>query len=122
MAIWEPGPSDSSGISSGLDANAAYMGTAGVHLPAIDFPNGYPGARSRLCPLYPIRCFRKCDRRIRHGNADDQSISFHLSCSSDLRAGQSWDSGPGIQASYTWSKSLDDTSSVIGALVGRRRW
>ena len=85
-----------------------------MYLPAIDFPNAFPGAslRSRLIPnsMPPAR-----SRRLRHRHADHQSFPLHLPCAADFTARFGREAGPQIQANFTWSKSLDDTSTVIGA-------
>ncbi len=97
-----------------LTADVNYVGTAGVKLPRTSFPNGYPGADSTFAP---------------HTRFDPQGViiggfgvenvitatshsTYHAlqaSLSGNLGRG-----GPGLQASYTFSKSLDDTSSVSG--------
>lgn len=97
-----------------MTANAAYVGTAADHLPRYSFPNGYPGATAE---------FAKDTEFDAHGDViggfgveniivSDAHSSYHAlqaSLSGTLGHG-----GPGIQASYTWSKSLDTTSTVIG--------
>jgi len=97
-----------------LTADVNYVGTAGVKLPRTSFPNGYSGADSTFAP---------------HTRFDPQGVvvggfgvenvitatshsTYHAlqaSLSGNLGRG-----GPGLQASYTFSKSLDDTSSVSG--------
>lgn len=95
-----------------LTADAAYVGTASVKLPRISFPNGYSGAGPGFAP------FTQFDNA---GNASggfgtEQLItatahSTYNALQASL-AGTVARGGPGIQASYTWSKSLDDTSGV----------
>ena len=102
---------------AGLDASANYVGTAGVRLPAINFPNGYPGASPAFAP------FTQFDSS---GSASggfgtemlmtNRSHSSYHALQTSLQ-GNVGHNGPGIQASYTWSKSLDDTSSVTGGFI-----
>jgi Carboxypeptidase regulatory-like domain len=97
----------------GLDANAAYVGTAAAKLPAIDYPNGYTGATAEFA-----RYTRFDPNGVIIGGfgteivINDRSHSTYHALQTSL-SGTIAHGGPGIQASYTWSKSLDDTSSVI---------
>ena len=100
---------------AGATINAGYVGTAGIKLPAVDYPNGFPGATASFAP------YSQFDSS---GNfiggygivsvVDNRShSSYHalqISATRDLTA-----SGFGFQASYTFSKSIDDTSAVITA-------
>jgi hypothetical protein len=102
---------------AGLDANANYVGTAGVRLPAINFPNGYPGASPTFAP------FTQFDNTGSPSGGfgtemlmTNRSHSSYHALQTSLQ-GNVGHSGPGIQASYTWSKSLDDTSSVMGGFI-----
>lgn len=102
---------------SGLDANAAYIGTAGVKLPAVDFPNGYPGASPAFAPYTDF----DPAGNVTGGFGTEMLLTnrshstYHaLQTSVQGSVGRS---GPGVQASYTYSKSLDDTSSVIGGFI-----
>ena len=101
----------------GLDFNAAYVGTAGVRLPAMDFPNGYAGATPQFARYTQFNSAGMVTGGFGLENylTDRSHSSYHAlqtSVSGNLAHG-----GPGIQASYTWSKSLDDTSSVLGGFV-----
>jgi hypothetical protein len=103
--------------AAGLDFNAAYVGTAGVKLPAMDYPNAYSGAT----PQY-ARYTQFNNQGLVTGGfgvetylTDRSHSTYHAlqtSVSGTLAHG-----GPGIQMSYTYSKSLDDTSSVLGGFV-----
>ncbi|MGB6975677.1 MAG: carboxypeptidase regulatory-like domain-containing protein [Terracidiphilus sp.] len=97
-----------------LTADAAYVGTAAQRLPRYSYPNAYPGAGPGFAP----------DTRFdSNGNviggfgvenvivADAHSTYHALQTSLSGTVGHS---GPGLQASYTWSKSIDNTSLVLG--------
>ncbi len=102
---------------SGLTANAAYVGTAGVSLPAINFPNGYSGAAPGFAPYTE---FNPSGQAIGGFGTEmlmtNRSHSTYHSLQTSLQ-GTVPHGGPDIQASYTWSKSLDDVSTVIGGFV-----
>ena len=100
-----------------VTADAAYVGTAAAKLPRSSFPNGYAGADSVFAPYTQF----DSSGNVIGGFGTEQLItdtshsSYHALQSS--LQGTLPHGGPGIQASYTWSKSLDDTSSVIGGFV-----
>ena len=98
--------------------NAAYVATAGIHLTSVYSPNGYGGAGPGFAPFTR---FDSSGNAI--GGLGPESIVTSSSHSTyhALQTGLSKDSarlGLGFQASYTYSKSLDDTSSVLGGLFG----
>jgi hypothetical protein len=100
-----------------LNASAAYVGTAGVSLPAVNFPNGYSGATAAFAP------YTKFDSNGQAAGGfgtemlmTNRSHSTYHSLQTSLQ-GRVAHGGPQIQASVTWSKSLDDTSTVIGGFV-----
>lgn len=101
-----------------LTANVGYVGTAGVKLPRMIYPNAFPGATPEFAPHTEFD---------NEGNViggfgvetivDDTSHSTYNALQTSLQ-GTVQHGGPGIQASYTWSKSLDDVSTVIGGGTG----
>jgi hypothetical protein len=101
-----------------ITADVGYVGTAGVKLPRMTFPNGYAGANQTFAP------FTQFDGA---GNViggfgtetvvDDTAHSTYHALQTSLQ-GTFAHGGPGVQASYTWSKSLDDVSGVIGGGTG----
>jgi hypothetical protein len=101
----------------GMNASAAYVGTAGIDLPAIDFPNAYPGATAQFARYTQFNAAGQ----ITGGFGTDMLVTnrshstFH-SLQTSLTG--SLGRGPQVQANFTWSKSLDDTSSVIGPGIG----
>ncbi len=99
-----------------LTANAAYVGTAGVSLPAINYPNGYPGASPGFAPYTQFDSSAQAT-----GGFGTETLMTNRSHSSYHALQTSLEGtvphGPHIQASYTWGKSLDDVSTVIGGFV-----
>ena len=102
---------------SNLTAVASYVGTAGVKLPRTSYPNAFPGAGPAFAPY---TTFDKAGN-VTGGFGTEQIItatshSTYHALQTSL-SGTMAHGGPGIQASYTWSKSIDDTSGVIVAPV-----
>jgi hypothetical protein len=99
-----------------LTADVNYVGTAGVKLPRTSFPNAYPGAGpefARYTQFDPsgnvIGGFGL--ESIITATAHSTYHALQASLSGNVRHG-----GPSLQASYTWGKAIDDTSSVSGGL------
>ncbi|MBW4039375.1 MAG: TonB-dependent receptor [Acidobacteria bacterium] len=98
----------------GLTADAAYVGTASSHLPRLAFPNAFPGADPGFARYTNFSTtgavtggfgFESVITNTSHSSYN----ALQTSLSGTVRHG-----GPGLQAGYTWSKSLDDTSGVAG--------
>ncbi len=111
LATWTLGLERSFG---NVTASANYVGTAAYKLARSSFPNAYPGATPQFAHFtqfngsgVPIGGFGT-ESQI---TATSHSSYHALQLSA---AGQSGHGGPGMQASYTWSKSIDDTSTVAG--------
>ncbi len=101
----------------GASLNAAYVGTAGIRLPAMDFPNGYTGADAAFAPYTQFDASGRAiagygPLTLMTNRSHSTYHALQVSAQRDLTA-----SGLGFQASYTFSKSIDDTSSVIGGFV-----
>jgi hypothetical protein len=99
----------------GITWNANYVGTAGNKLPAMDAPNGFPGATAAFAPYTQF----DSSGRVTGGYGLVQLVtnrshstyhSLQLSAQNSLNH-----SGLGFQASYSLSKSIDDVSAVIGS-------
>jgi hypothetical protein len=101
----------------GITVNGAYVGTAGIKLPAMDFPNGFTGADPGFAPYTqfdssggviggygPVTEITNRSHSTYH--------ALQLSAQNNLTA-----FGLGFQASYTLSKSIDDSSAVIGGFI-----
>jgi hypothetical protein len=101
----------------GVILDGTYVGTEGIKLPVMDFPNGYTGADPSFAPYTPFDSLG----RVTGGYGPVSEITnrshstYHalqLSARNNLTA-----SGLGFQASYTYSKSIDDSSAVLGGFI-----
>jgi hypothetical protein len=97
--------------------NANYVGTAGVHLASIFSPNSYGGASPAFAPFTH---FNSAGQAV--GGFGSETLMttgshsvYHALQTSLSKNSTRW--GLGFQASYTFSKSLDDTSSALGTLA-----
>jgi hypothetical protein len=100
-----------------LKFSAAYVAATGIHLTSVYSPNSYGGASPRFAPYTHFDSAGNPTGGI--GNEAVITSGSHSSYHS-LQASISKNSpraGLGLQGSYTYSKSLDDTSSVLGGLV-----
>ena len=97
-----------------LTADASYVGTAAERLPRYSFPNAYPGATPAFAPHTEFDGAGSVIGGFGVENvivADAHSTYHALQTSLSGSVGHG---GPGLQASYTWGKSIDNTSQVIG--------
>jgi TonB-dependent Receptor Plug Domain/TonB dependent receptor len=100
-----------------LVADATYIGTAAAKLPQISFFNGYAGAGPTFAPYTQ---FDQAGNIVGGFGTENVITSTAHSSYHALQTslqGAVPHGGPGVQASYTWSKSLDETSSVIGGFI-----
>ena len=101
-----------------ITASAAYVATAGIRLGCLESPNGYAGAEPGFAPYTSF----DAQGRAQGGFGPiwivgSQSHSTYHSL--QVSAGKtSLRGGLGFQASYTFSKSIDDTSAVLGGFLG----
>lgn len=97
-----------------ITINAGYVATAGVRLPRIEFPNAYGGAD----PAYARYTNFDASGNITGGYGpinvmtNSSHSTYHSLQVSAAKTSRRY--GLGFQASYTFSKSLDDTSAVLG--------
>ena len=97
-----------------LTADASYVGTAAEKLPRYSFPNAYPGATPAFAPHTE---FDSAGNVIGGFGVENVIVSDAHSTYHALQtslSGTIGHGGPGLQASYTWGKSIDDTSLVLG--------
>jgi len=98
--------------------SAAYVGTAGVHLARVDSPNGYGGADPAFAPFTQFNAMGHAiggfgPVMVMNTAAHSTYHSLQTSATENYsRIGLSF------QASYTFSKSIDDTSAVPGGIAG----
>jgi hypothetical protein len=98
--------------------NASYVATAGIHLARFYNTNGYGGACQGFAPFTQFSS--PCHATGGFGPEVIMSSGSHSSYHA-LQTSLTKNSahlGLGLQASYTYSKALDDTSSVLGGLLG----
>jgi hypothetical protein len=101
-----------------VKVGADYVATMGVHLPATIFPNSFGGADPAFAPFTQFNAAGK----VVGGFAQESLISsrshstFHSLQASASKTSARY--GLGFSANYTFSKSLDDTSSVLGSGAG----
>ncbi len=97
-----------------LAVDLGYVGTAAEKLPRVSFPNAFPGAAPGFAPytIFDGSGNPASGFGVMQVITNDVHSSYHALQAS--LSGTIGHGGPGIQASYTWSKSLDDTSLVVG--------
>jgi Carboxypeptidase regulatory-like domain len=98
--------------------SAAYVATMGVHLASVLSPNSYGGADPAFAPFTQ---FDSAGRPIGGYGAEALMNTRSHSTYHALQTSLSKNSvrgGLGFQASYTFSKSIDDTSAVLGGFFG----
>ena len=99
-----------------LKVTAAYVGTAGVHLAQVLVPNGYNGASPGFAPFTQFNASRQATGG--YGPEMVMTSSSHSSYNAlQTSATENYARiGMTFQASYTYSKSLDDASAVPGGI------
>ena len=98
--------------------NASYVATTGIQLPRAYSPNGYGGACQGFAPFtqFSSPCHAIAGFGPEIIMTSGSHSSYHALQTSLAKNSARF--GLGLQASYTYSKSLDDTSSVLGGLLG----
>ena len=97
-----------------LTADASYVGTTATKLSRSSYPNAYSGADPAFAPHTR---FDSAGNVIGgFGTENDVTATAHSSYHAlqTSLAGTVGYGGPGIQASFTWGKSIDDTSQASG--------
>jgi hypothetical protein len=97
--------------------SAAYVATAGVHLPGVYWPNNYGGADPGFAPFTQ---FDSTGKAIAGFGPELVMTSRSHSTYHALQTSVSKNSGRaglGLQASYTYSKAIDDTSAALGGAI-----
>jgi hypothetical protein len=114
MGTWTAGVERMFG---GATVDAAYVGNAGIKLPVVAYPNGFSGASPAFAPYTEFDSSGKVTGgygpvTLMTNGAHSSYHALQFSARNNLT---SW--GLGFQASYTFSKSIDDASSVLGGFV-----
>jgi hypothetical protein len=97
-----------------LTANIGYVGTSAFRLPRFSYPNAYQGAEPGFARFTNFDSSGAVTggfgfETVVTGTAHSSYHALQTSL-----AGQAGHSGPALQASYTFSKSLDDVSGLSG--------
>ncbi len=111
LATWTAGLERSFGK---VTTSASYVGTTAWKLSRFAFPNAYPGATAQFARYTR---FDASGSAVGGFGTETYAVASSHSSYHSLQlsgAGQTGRGGPGLQASYTWSKSIDDTSTVAG--------
>ena len=98
--------------------SAAYVGTAGIHLARVFAPNGYNGAGPEFARFTQ---FDASGKAISGFGPEYVMVSDSHSSYNALQtsvSGTKAKLGLNFAASYTFSKSMDDTSAVLGGIPG----
>ena len=96
-----------------LTADLGYVGTSAQKLPRISFPNAYPGATPEFAPHTQFNSAGDVTGGFGVMNVMTNDVHSNYNALQTSLFGTVGHGGPGIQASYTWSKSLDTTSMVL---------
>ncbi|HYL63877.1 MAG TPA: hypothetical protein VE077_14755 [Candidatus Methylomirabilis sp.] len=102
----------------GVKLSASYVGTAGVHLASVFSPNGYEGASDGFAPFTQFNAQGQPTGGF--GPELIMSTGSHSSYNAlQTSATENYSRiGLSFQASYTFSKSMDDASAVPGGISG----
>jgi hypothetical protein len=99
-------------LAGGVKLNASYVATVGVNLPSIAHPNSYHGAGPGFAPLTIFDSSGQVKGGV--GVTDLMSSGSHSTYHAlQTSVTKTWATGSGLQASYTYSKSLDDASTAL---------
>jgi hypothetical protein len=96
-----------------LTADLGYVGTAAQKLPRISFPNAYPGATPEFAPYTQFNSTGDVTGGFGVMNVMTNDVHSNYNALQASLFGTVGHGGPGIQASYTWGKSIDTTSVVL---------
>ena len=104
-------------LAGGVKFNASYVATMGVNLPSIAHPNGLHGAGPGFAPLTMFDSSGQVTGGV--GVTDLMSSGSHSTYHAlQTSVTKAWATGSGLQASYTYSKSLDDASTALPTSAG----
>lgn len=95
-----------------LTADLGYVGTAAEKLPRIAFPNGYPGASAAFAPYTQFNGAGEIAGGFGVMNVVTDDVHSNYNALQASLFGTVGHGGPGLQASYTFSRSIDTASTV----------
>jgi hypothetical protein len=98
----------------GLTADAAYVGTESFRLPRMSYPNAYPGAGAGFARFTDFDSSGTVTGGFGFESVVTDTAHSSYNALQTSLAGQVGHGGPGLQAGYTWGKSLDDVSGLQG--------
>jgi carboxypeptidase family protein len=96
-----------------LTADLGYVSTTAQKLPRISFPNAYPGATPEFAPYTQFNSAGDVTGGFGVMNVMTNDVHSNYNALQASLFGTVGHGGPGIQASYTWGKSIDTTSLVL---------
>ena len=96
-----------------LTADLGYVGTVAQKLPRFSFPNAYPGATPGFAPYTKFNSAGDVAGGFGMMNVMTNDVHSNYNALQASIFGTVGHGGPGIQASYTWAKSIDTTSIVL---------
>src|SRR5262249_19384571 len=101
-----------------VDLSLSYVGTEGVQLANEVYPNNYAGASPALAPftLFDAAGHVRGGIGMEALMANPGHSTFHAGTASVVKSSARL--GLGFQASYTFSKSLDNSSTVLAGGFG----
>ena len=97
-----------------LTADLGYVATSAEKLPRISFPNAYPGATSVFAPYTEFNSAGDVTGGFGVMNVMTNDVHSNYNALQASLFGTVGHGGPGVQASYTFSKSIDAASLVFG--------
>ena len=98
----------------GLTADVAYVGTSAFRLPRMSYPNAYPGADSEFARFTNFDSSGAVTGGFGYESVMTATSHSSYNALQTSLSGNVGRGGPSLQAGYTWGKSLDDVSGIIG--------
>jgi len=98
----------------GLTADVAYLGTSAFRLPRMSYPNAYPGAEPQFARFTDFDASGAVTGGFGFESVITDTAHSSYNALQTSLSGKLGHGGPLLQAGYTWGKSLDDVSGVVG--------
>jgi hypothetical protein len=97
-----------------LTADVGYVGTAASRLPIMSYPNAYQGAEPGFARYTNFDSAGSVTGGFGFESVVTASSHSSYHALQTSLSGKVGHGGPAVQAGYTWGKSLDDVSGVLG--------